>query len=166
MTLGKNLSLPLLSRTQLLQTFPYLQDNLVIVGEKNPRLLAPASTILLPSHLTCRHPRDREGVQCNLSEGVQEHGEGEQQRERRPTYGPKDKWFPTRCISSPVGKTVGSVLPLSHLTSSTPTKSILYFIISHVTVSSGPALYSLYSMCQIIFLGLGRRSKETKFEAL
>jgi hypothetical protein len=115
MTLDKNSSLPLLSRIQLLPTFPYLRDILVIVYEKNPSLPAAATTILLPSRLTSRHPRGRKGVQCNFSEGVHEHGEGEHQRERwdsqrsnRTTKGPKDsyKWLPTRGISSPVGKTI------------------------------------------------------------
>jgi hypothetical protein len=78
MTLDKNSSLTLLSRTQLLPTFPYLRDILVIVDEKNRCLVAAATTILVPSHVNSRHPRDR---QCNFSEGVQEHGEGEQQRE-------------------------------------------------------------------------------------
>jgi hypothetical protein len=113
-TLDKNSSLSLLSRTQLLPTFPYLRDILVIVGEKNICLLAPTLTTLLPSHLTSRHPRDKEGVPCRNSEGVQEHGEGEQpHRERKGYYvqvtsniRAKDgyKWFPTRGISSPVGK--------------------------------------------------------------
>jgi hypothetical protein len=56
-------------------------------------------------------------VQCNFSEGIQEHREGEQQRVRRgshrsnqTTKRPKDshKRFPTRDISSPVGKTIAS----------------------------------------------------------
>jgi hypothetical protein len=34
MTLEKNSSLPLLSRTQLLPTFPYLRDTLLITGER------------------------------------------------------------------------------------------------------------------------------------
>jgi hypothetical protein len=83
MTLDKNSSLLLLSTAPLLLAFPYLPDTLVTVNEKNPYLLAPAITILLPSQVTPRHPRDREGVQCNFSEGIQEHSEGEQQRERR-----------------------------------------------------------------------------------
>jgi hypothetical protein len=52
-----------------------LRDTLVIVGKENFDLLAPTTTILLPYHVTSRHPRDREGVQCNIREGFQEHGE-------------------------------------------------------------------------------------------
>jgi hypothetical protein len=47
MTPDKNQSLQLLNRTQLLPTFPYLRANSVILDEKNPTLLAPATTILL-----------------------------------------------------------------------------------------------------------------------
>jgi hypothetical protein len=62
-TLGENSSLPFLSRIQLLPTLPYLRDTLVIVGKQNPCVLAPTTTILLPSHVTYRHRREREGVQ-------------------------------------------------------------------------------------------------------
>jgi hypothetical protein len=78
--IDKNSSPPLLSRTQLLTTSPHLRADLAIVGEEP----APAGTSNQnsPFPLTPRHPRDKEGGQCNISEGIQVHGEGEQQRER------------------------------------------------------------------------------------
>jgi hypothetical protein len=112
MILDKNLPLPLRGRTQLLPTFPYSRANLVIVGEKNIWLLTPATTILLPPHVTSRHPRDREGVQCNVNEGVQEHGWMWAARGKKMKTITSDvqrpRWFPTRGISSTVGKAVTS----------------------------------------------------------
>jgi hypothetical protein len=64
-----------------------------------------------------------------------------------------------------VYSSVVSVLPLSHLTSCTPTKSNLYLDTSSATVLSEPALYILLtfqvSNLKSIFLRLGRLSKES-----
>jgi hypothetical protein len=59
----------------------------------------------------------------------------------------------------------GSVPPVSHLTSYTPTKSNLYFDISSATVRSEPALYRLLTFhvpnLTSLFLSLGRLSEES-----
>jgi hypothetical protein len=91
----------------------YLLDTLVSIGKENPSLLAPTSTSLLPSHLTSRRPKEREEVQRNFSEGVQEHGEGDHHRGRTGNYrrtvqlkGAKTEVIPNAWHKTPVRKTI------------------------------------------------------------